>query len=445
MAKSPPGYLLPDGECYTEDLACTLVFYPDKEEYRRALLGSIVYLSNWLAWERDSAKRGQDAARSWKNAVDATLECWTMACFEELIADVARIRALMETRKDCCDDNVTYYPTEEPTTEIEPLIGDPPAFYGETAVTDWEDWAEHVCYNAHAYVDFLVSTAGQLHNAVEVGSIFIGVIAAAAALLAFSGIGLPIAFGLAAFLVSGLALSATIVTFADTADDFEAARDSIVCAIVLGYPSLSDAVETALGSGADWDLFYQWTDFDSALAILYEGGHNTEYLPVETRDDCLCARDVQFLFDLNASIDGFEGYWILNTWNAGGWIESTPSSHGAWMTDVQWTWDALETRFGFTMPVYWDQIRFKFYVHPGSGYIRHLFKWGVRDFVGSWRDSPEIDSDDYAQGEWHQIIVYFPATYQSGAEVKSIRLRMYAYDHVTDQRIWFDDFEVSKR
>lgn len=134
-----PGYLLPDGECYTDELACTLVFYPDKEEYRRALLGSLVYLTKWLAWERDDEKRGQDAARAWKLALECTLECWQMACLETLIADVEQIRKLLETKKDCCDVNVTYFPTEEPSTEITPLIGDPPEFYGETAISSWEE------------------------------------------------------------------------------------------------------------------------------------------------------------------------------------------------------------------------------------------------------------------------------------------------------------------
>ncbi len=287
MEKSPPGYLLPEGECYTDDLACTLVFYPDKVEYRRALLGSIVYLSNWLAWERDSDKRGKDAARAWKNAVDATMECWTMTCFEELMEDVERIRTLLENRKDCCDPNVVYYPTEEPITEIEPLIGDPPDYYGETAIADWDDWLEHVCYNAHKYVDYLKDTASQINEAVSINSIYLGLIAAGLAVLSFSGIGLPIAFGLAALVVTGLVASATILTFSDTSDDFESARDDIVCAISTGG-SLPDAIEAALSSGTDWDLFYQWIDYDAATAIMYEGGWDDEYLPTEMRDDCVC-------------------------------------------------------------------------------------------------------------------------------------------------------------
>ncbi len=288
MAKSPPGYLLPEGECYTDELACTLVFYPDKPEYRRALLGSITYLSTWLAWERDADKRGQDAARAWKNAVDETLGCWTMACFEELIADVEAIRILMENKKDCCDDNLTYYPDPPPTSDIEPFIGDPPEFYGETAVTDWDDWAEHVCYNANKYVDYLKGTADELERTVLLSTIYVGIIAAALALLAFSGIGLAISYGLAATIVGGLVLSATISTFEDTAANIEANRDDIVCTIMNGG-SLADAIESALSSGTDWDLFYQFVDYASAVAIIHEGGFESEYLPSELDASCDCA------------------------------------------------------------------------------------------------------------------------------------------------------------
>ena len=73
MAKKNLGYLLPDGEAFTEEMACALVFYPDKKEYRQALGGSLGYLSTWLAWERDDDKRGSDAAREWKIALVMTM------------------------------------------------------------------------------------------------------------------------------------------------------------------------------------------------------------------------------------------------------------------------------------------------------------------------------------------------------------------------------------
>lgn len=287
MAAKNLGYLLPDGEAFTDEMACTLVFYPDKPEYRQALGGSLGYLATWLAWERDADKRGQDAARAWKIALELTMECWEMACFEELTNDVASILTLLQNKKDCCDDSLTYLPQTEVETEIDPGVGDPPDYYGETAITDWDDWEEHVCFNAHAYVDYLTSIGYQLMQASQTSAIVIGLIAAGLALLSFSGIGLPIAFGLAAGIVSGIVLGGTITTFDDTASDIEAARDEILCALISGG-DLADVVETALSSDTAWDLFFQFIDYDSAVAVIHEGGYDGEYLPTDTRDDCEC-------------------------------------------------------------------------------------------------------------------------------------------------------------
>ena len=436
-----PGYLLPDGECYTEELACAIVFYPDKPEYRRALLGSIVYLSTWLAWERDSAKRGKDAARAWKNAVDETVECWTMSCFEELIADVAAIRILMQNKKDCCDDNVTYFPTEEPTTEIVPLDGDPPEYYGETAVTDWEDWQDHVCFNAHAYVDYLIGTSEELFNAVNVSSLFLGLISSALVLLAFSGIGLPIAFGLASWVVTGLALSATVLTFSSTASDLESARDEIVCAIVMGY-SLSDAIESALGSGTDWDLFYQFVDYDTATAVIYEGGYGTEYLPTETRNDCLCIGDGQFIFTWDTDEDGFDNCGDLTPL----WVSP---GHLSWVSNTEmfaracdwWVWNDLETRFSLTLPIQFDQIRFRFLLYTGTGTMG-TWEWSIRVYG----EPPETErsvifsTDDYTKDVWHEIVWSLPETFTSGTTNYAIRFWMDRHSSADQgQRIWIDD------
>lgn len=442
--KNPPGYLLPDGDAFTADLACCLVFYPDKPEYRRALTGSLAYLSTWLAWERDSAKRGQDAARAWKNALDETLECMNMACLEDLISDVETIRILMENKKDCCDDNVTYFPTEDPTTEIEPEIGDPPEFYGETAVADWDDWAEHVCYNAHKYVDYMKGTAGELNQAVLLSTIYIGIISAALTLLAFSGIGLPIAYGIAAAIVADIALSATAETFEDSADDFENARATIVCAIVKGY-SLPDAIEGALGSDVAWDLFYQFIDYESAIAIIYEGGYGTEYLPAETRDDCSCEGVARFEFDFAIDEDGWISAALTFLWDANEYITATPSNTGQWKSVHFWTWTALATRFSFGLPVAYDQVKFKFNNHSDSGSaVRQLFQFYIYDGDDVAAISPEWDTDDFTDDEWHQITWNLDETFSSGvASNHALTMRMYRYGAVTAlRRMWIDDFGI---
>ena len=286
--KNPPGYPLPTGALGEDDIVCQLVYLPDRPEYWQALGAALHYFSTWKAWERDDDKRGKDAASNWRAAFELTIGCWRMTCLQELTETVQHILELLASRKDCCDDNVTYLPTEPITTDIEPEVGDPPDYYGETAVSDWDDWYEHVCYNAHKYVDYLAHAGNQLADASLSSSIFIGLIAALLSLLAFSGIGLPIAFGVAAGIVSGIVLTGTAVTFDDTEDSIEASRDLIVCAIIQNT-GLADAIEDALESGLDWDLFYQFIDYESALAVIYEGGIGTEYLPSEVDDSCFCS------------------------------------------------------------------------------------------------------------------------------------------------------------
>lgn len=342
------GYLLPSGSLGDDDISCTVVFYPDRPEYRAALQGSLAYLATWIAWEKDDDKRGKDAADNWREAYVKTLECWQMGCFDSLTEDIHALLLLMQSRKDCCDDNITYGEQEEITTTIEPGVGDPPDYYGETAITDWDDWGEHVCYNAHAYVDMLKAKANDMESAVSTSSMYIGLIAAALTLLAFTGIGLPIAYTLGATVLSGLVFAVTETTFANTATSIEAARNDIVCALLQG-DSIADAVEDALSSGTDWDLFYKYVPYESATAIIYEGGYDGEYLPADTKDDCAtCGYDLLDDTDVTIHVPSTYGE-DLEYLGAGLWyIDSQAHScQQIWMefyTDVSKT-TRLDVRF----------------------------------------------------------------------------------------------------
>lgn len=287
MSQETTGYELPAGDAFEDELCCAIVYYPDREEYRRALLGALTYFATWIAWERDAAKRGQDAAASWQLALDKTLECWNMACMEDLIAIQQDILTLLQSKKDCCDTGVTYGPQETVETDITPGVGPPPTLYGETAVVDWDDWEEHVCHNAHIYVDNLIAAAEELVLAVEGAWVVVGLVASLMILATMSGIGIPIAFGLAASVTGALAILTSGAVFTDAAEDLETARDDIVCALTQDT-DLATAVETALSSSIAWDTFYQFLDYATARSLIYEGGHDGEYLPSDTRDDCLC-------------------------------------------------------------------------------------------------------------------------------------------------------------
>ncbi|GAH51974.1 unnamed protein product, partial [marine sediment metagenome] len=76
--------------------------------------------------------------------------------------------------------------------------------------------------------------------------------------------------------------------FSNDEDDIETARDDIVC-VLLNGGVLRDIVKETIGEfSLSWILFFQWIDYESAQAIIYEGGHDGLYLSPELRDDCEC-------------------------------------------------------------------------------------------------------------------------------------------------------------
>ena len=299
------GYLLPDGDAYTDDIVCQLVYLPNKDEYWRALLGALDYFGTWQAWEKDQAKRGKDAARAWKEATEATMECWRMTtCLEDLQNDVSDILSLLENKKDCCDGNITYNIGPIVTTTIIPGVGPDPTEYGETAVADWDEWKEHLCYQAHRYVDSLILQANNLEAGLTVGGIALGVVGAALAaisLLATGGVTFPIV----ATVLAGLTAGGAGSMFDQAATDIEAARDDIVCALLTGG-DLAGTIEAALTIPNSWTLFFAHGDYDSATAILYEGqGADGVYLTTEKLDTCSC--------DYEQLLDGDVTIHVVNT------------------------------------------------------------------------------------------------------------------------------------
>ena len=149
------GYLLPDGGASENELACCLVFYPARDEYRRALMGSLDYLATWIAWERDSEKRGQDAAASWKLANIQTWECCSMGFCDDLTTSLADILAAITALECCGEQDITD--GDQYTDPVVDGEGDVPqniidAGYAEDAA-DWEGFANYKCMISHLAVD----------------------------------------------------------------------------------------------------------------------------------------------------------------------------------------------------------------------------------------------------------------------------------------------------
>lgn len=290
MGVSNIGYLLPDGDCYTEETECCFVFIPARDEYRRAFFGALGYFSTWLAWERDSAKRGRDAARAWKFANDLTMECWDMGACTDMLDKLDQLIALQQNSV-CCAGNkyTTYNDNRIETTTIVPESGPAPTYYGETAVADWDEWLEYVCFHAHEFVDDLINAANKIDSLLDLGIWAIDAYFWLVRKIVFRNDGweIPIDLSWAGNIFKAI-LQGGAGLFEIVASDLEDGREDIICALINGT-SLSDAVEASISGTPAWTLFYQFLDYDSAAAVIYNGGiPEFGYLTPTKRNDCLC-------------------------------------------------------------------------------------------------------------------------------------------------------------
>ena len=289
MKKDHPGYPLPSGVLGADELVCQLVYLPDRDEYWQALLAAIHFMSTWIAWEPDDDHRAKDAAANWREAFEFTIGCWRMTCLEEITDRMDIMIDLLGTQVACCD-STTIGPVITVITNITPGVGDDPEFWGETAVADWAEWLEYVCYHAHRYVDSLIESAKVLDLAVTLGNYTIELLSLMQQTLWYILKGTPVGTGMMMEIYQNFREGVDLVgEFDGLADKFEAAREDIVCSIVQGG-SLSDAVEDAIDNNIIWLLFYVFTDYGGVQAVLYEGTvDETEYLPPVKRYDCdLC-------------------------------------------------------------------------------------------------------------------------------------------------------------
>lgn len=167
-------YLPPPPEDLDPELACALVFYPDSEEYRRALFGQIKELTDVWNWEAD--RDTQAAIRAaWLAAELETIECANMACLEDILALLAEIR----DHEWCCEGNFLFEGTGDGSTGetfVWPVDGPGPAplpvpdndvgagEYPITPATDPDDdgvvlgteWEQYVCGAANYLIDSVV-------------------------------------------------------------------------------------------------------------------------------------------------------------------------------------------------------------------------------------------------------------------------------------------------
>lgn len=332
MRKNPPGYPLPSGELGSDDIVCQLVYLPDRAEYWQALYMAVAYFATWKAWERDDDKRGKDAAADWRVALELTTECWRMACLEEITDRMDIMIDLLGNQMSCCG-TTTIGPIITVVTNITPDVGDPPATWGETEVSDWDEWKEYVCHHAHVYVDSLKNGAKAIDLAIELSSYTIDFFTGIMGFMQYLGLDQVLGLNQVMMVYDAFRAENDLEGwFTPLSAKFEAAREDIVCAIVQGG-SLQDAVEDAVDDNAVWTLFYLFTDYDAVQALIYEGtADGAEYLaPIERYDCDTCGYQqedntsvhVEKIWGESVDYNSETKEWTIPSWGVGGCEQSS--------------------------------------------------------------------------------------------------------------------------
>jgi hypothetical protein len=97
------GYLLPDDTNPDLDV-CIRAYVPDDPRYIAAFWGSYEYLANWMAWERDTEKRGKDAAARWRTPFERARDEWNCSPGECGIVNIRQSETVpceLEKQVDC--------------------------------------------------------------------------------------------------------------------------------------------------------------------------------------------------------------------------------------------------------------------------------------------------------------------------------------------------------
>ncbi len=283
------GYLLPSGDASEDDLECCIVFYPARDEYRRALMGSLDYLATWIAWERDSEKRGQDAAASWKLANIQTWECTNMGYCDDLATTLQALLAATQALECCGEQDITD--GLQYTDDIVDGVGDVPqniidAGYA-SGTSDWAGFDDYKCMISHLAVDHIETFFREISPYVSDTGIVIGGVGVVGALLGaiLVVVGLPIAAGIIFALGAAAGIWTWIATYGrdavdDLADDIATHHDALACAIYEG-DGVTDAIADfevvvdALFSTID-AIAIKAVGFEPQLRAMYAGRYDQQ-------------------------------------------------------------------------------------------------------------------------------------------------------------------------
>lgn len=412
MPKQNIGYLLPD-EPETEDFECCIVFYPARDEYRHALMGSLDYLGTWIAWEKEPEHKGVIAARLWKIANELTRECCAMGFCQDILAKLDRIIALLALMRIDGGDTITYNDNRIVTTIIVPGVGPDPTLYGDIPVSDWEEWLEYVCGEAQAWVDDLIETAEQmailkvaLGFTIEFFSHFFSRL-----VYRLPQPLIPMNYPFLAFVFDLLDDVIDEVSFSTVAANFETNRAELVCAIMQDG-DLSAAVETAVDDSVLWNAFYRWVDYDSVKATIYEGTPDgVNFLNPVPSSACECEQTLLWEYPFDEDISG----WSFNlpnltvAWFAPGVTRLVPNTTGAERTSGMETGDSAGARFSKTAPYPCKRVRMRFQFYTEGVEISQYFRFTVFEIGGIAHVSDTYSTVDLDYGVFYEVEFVLPS------------------------------------
>lgn len=430
MMSPKMGYPLPSGDAYTDELACMMVFYPDKPEYRQAFMGAYFYFGNWLAWERDADKKGADAARAWKDAIEATLGCIEMNTCETILSLLTEIRD--NTGIYCCDA-VDITDGDQYTDEVEDGVGDVPqniidAGYA-TGVSDWAGFDAYKCMISHVMVTNMESQVSKFEDITDTSGAVLGGVAAVAAIaaviLASGGTALVLGIVLGIAGVAGLYAALAEMGEAglgDLVDDLADNHDILACAIYNADGSagaviaLQDAIDDNFS--ATQAILLKNLNISAQLKALYAGRYDAQDIAEKMSDEgydildytCDCEIDYgEWQSPLEEGDSGTLLFMVNSGWSFGtphgnptgndlnGWRKPGSNPGGAAKATVIAVRDAtgLTTGTGKDMTV--NRITFDIYQSSAGG-------GGVQLEIGS-DDSIHVGS----VGTW-TTVEYVPST-----------------------------------
>jgi hypothetical protein len=272
-------------------------------------MGSLDYLATWIAWERDSEKRGQDAASSWKLANIQTWECTNMGYCDDLYTTLQALLAATQALECCGEQDITD--GERYTDPVVDGEGDVPqniidAGYAED-LEDWEGFADYKCMISHLAVDHIEAFfrgMGPVFNdaGIAVGGVGVA-FALGGAILAL--IGLPITFAIIGAVGGASAVWYWIAQYGesaveDIADEIAIHHDALACAIYNGdgvadaISDFNDEVDSLFGAIDAAGI--KAVGFEPQLRAMYSGRYNQQDIAEKLADQgyetsgyvCIC-------------------------------------------------------------------------------------------------------------------------------------------------------------